>query len=143
MAPIRKRMTAVLASALLALAANAANAEWQPQWSNPWQYPASHIGAGALRVIVTNTGETFAEVSVRHDQRDFIALMKFDATGNVVWLQENEGSALAGIVSTNGRITIAGEWGTPATPIGVRQYNAQTGELIWDHLAGGAPPAGA
>lgn len=64
--------------------------------------------------------------------------MKFDATGNFVWLQENEGAALAGIISTNGRVTIAGEWGTLATPIGVCQHDAQTGELIWDRLAGGA-----
>ncbi len=63
--------------------------------------------------------------------------MKFDAKGNFAWLQEAAGAALAGIVSTDAEVTIAGEWGTLATPIVVRQYDAQSGNLIWDRQAGG------
>lgn len=140
MALSRHRTAWLIAAGLLGSLGSGASevhAEWQPQWSTHWQYTTPHFGVGPLRVAVTNTGDTFAAVEVNHDQRQNIALMKFHATGNFAWLQENAGAALAGIVSNNDRVTIAGEWGTLATPIGVRQYDAQTGELTWERMAGG------
>ena len=86
MTMLRNRRAWRLAAAFLALAASAARAEWQPQWSATWQHPESFHLAAPLRVRVANTGETFAAVGVTHHQVGHVALVKFDAAGNFAWI---------------------------------------------------------
>jgi outer membrane protein assembly factor BamB len=123
---------------LMAAAASAANAQWQPQWSTAWQHPETFHSATPLRVCVGADGATFAAVNVVHHSLNHVALVRFNADGSFAWTQEHVATSLAGIAFVGkGQVAIAGDGGTANSPVYVRLYDAATGDLVWSREAGG------
>lgn len=120
------------------LVAQTAAAQWQPQWSTPWQHPEPAVGALPMLVSVAIDGSTYAAAGTTHHSLSHLAIMRFNADGTFAWLQEHEAYALAGIALMGAnRVAIAGDGGAIATPVNVRVYDRKTGALIWARQAGG------
>jgi hypothetical protein len=126
---------------LLAIAAPAAEAQWQPQWSTPWHHPEPFHSASPLRVRVAADGTTFAGVDVTHHSTAHVALVRFNADGSFAWTRERTAFSLAGIAFVGAdRVAIAGDGGV-VLPVYVRLYDAASGDVVWDREAGGGETA--
>lgn len=122
---------------MMALAAQTAAAQWQPQWSTLWQHPESFTSVSPLRLRVASDGSIYAAANVTHHSVSHVALMRFDANGSFVWLQERQASTVAGIAFVGvDRVAIAGDGGGTETPVDIRLYDTKSGALIWARQAG-------
>lgn len=126
---------------LLAIGAPTADAQWQPQWSTPWQHPEPFHSASPLRVSMAADGATFAGVDATHHSTAHVALVRFNPDGSFAWTREREAFSLAGIAFVGAdRVAIAGDGGA-VLPVYVRLYDAATGDVVWDREAGGGEAA--
>jgi hypothetical protein len=126
----RKAALELAIALMLAMAASAAKAQWQPVWTTPWEHPAPFHTAQPLRVRVAADGAMFAAVSVTNLGQ--VTLSRFNADGSFAWLREETGDSLGGIAFMNGgRVALSARSGGAGGLARIRVYDGLTGAPVW------------
>lgn len=124
---------------VLLAAAHAEPAQWEPQWSGPWERQPGHSSFRGVGLHVAPDGGAFAGLRFNHSNRAHVALLRFGSDGALSWVHAPDDAGVSEFHAferlRSGRLAAVGVPRSGAQ-VFVRVY-AATGELLWQRESAG------
>jgi len=126
-----------LAVAGLLLTTPPAWADWLPQWISRWAHPSASHATDVVAIGGAADGATLAYASVYYEGKRHDVLLRFEADGQLGWMNEKVGNPAGMAVIDGGRVAVAGM--NEIAVVFVRVYDARDGHLLWQSEADAGP----